>query len=35
MIDWNSKDWGNQVHECSNGSWIRDRHDATDDKKQK
>ena len=27
MIDWDSKTWGNQVHLCANGSWVRDRHD--------
>jgi len=26
MIDWNSEDWGNQVHLCANGSWVADRH---------
>jgi hypothetical protein len=26
MIDWNSEDWGNRVHECSHGSWVSDKH---------
>jgi len=26
MIDWNSDNWGNKVHYCSNGSWVADKH---------
>jgi len=29
MIDWNSENWGNQVHLSADGSWVPDRHDAT------
>ena len=26
MIDWESDNWGNRVHQCSNGSWVTDKH---------
>jgi hypothetical protein len=25
MIDWNSDDWGGDVHYAANGSWVADR----------
>jgi hypothetical protein len=27
MIEWGSPDWGGQVHEADNGSWVGDKHD--------
>lgn len=33
MINWDSDDWGNKVHLCSNGSWVSDKHGDDGDTK--
>lgn len=27
MIDWDSENWGGNVHYASDGSWVTDKHD--------
>lgn len=29
-IDWNADDWGGHVHLAANGSWVDDKHTATE-----
>ncbi len=34
MIEWGSPDWGGRVHYAENGSWVRDKHDKAEDKRE-
>lgn len=30
MIDWDSADWGGNVHQASDGSWVQDKRRGDD-----
>jgi hypothetical protein len=33
-IDWESENWGGNVHLAANGSWVPDKHDVDHDQEQ-